>query len=888
MDKLSGDDPLEDLQGPESGPAKAFTGTKPDSARFELHDSTSDQHKQLPKSLSGESQGIRITLSVVGQPVALRILLDAKIAGANISKKHETRLEFYTGMPGHITNFRVRKSFTCVRRDGLDLDCLELDWETKGGIGTGIGVSLDNFDTETRQTLKHMRDLSNEYRGTSRFVRVTVISSGGLLDALNAIISGEHKHYPWAHYCNENMSPKCELATMARREVVRQASGGLIRYPSKNSFASVTEAHIIIANGIVLEYRQAPFKRPRHDWPGTEKNETWLNQQLYALGRIFGGDISEVVRDRWVPLILNQRPDRIPGTHLIRDTEVVEGSGGDQMSRVQSGFTWSKEQLAVLEAYKQFDAPVKILRGPPGSGKSQVLAGIALSYALNGFSVLVCAPTAATAGAFASCLKKVNFSSAKNGDTPQLIVIELFSFQPIYEDLRTNGPSSNFAEADILITTPNFVCSPDIRTQFGAGRHGVLVVHDHNYALTESELLATIFCLDHYSKVRGVIMSTDIREWPLDIASATDPIRQIKRADEDIKNAEYDFFHRFYSNLEATDAGGHKRNRKRLEDKPNTESFLYGLNEFADQTSLSLVSRLLRQNYRSQTLQNQYRMTNTLATYPSKRAYQSNESLLTKTVGMQPSITNFNKLLHTWLGLKGLDATPAIFISTSNRTGPKRCIKSRGKTESKHNMRNIEVVLDLLLRNRESNTVSPDAVKVITPYADQVRAYEEEYARLMEQRNCGREDFPEVTTVDSIRGQQSSIIIYDLVVTCGDASHGIGIVADEYRANLAATRATDMLIIVGSEDILTIFPEYWKGLMKLNKTPKRPLPYIVQYCEELNCQGLMVTGPTADLRKPQYNPPRHVWTKRGDDEDFHPSWERGDHTRADFDPGRGQ
>src|SRR5947209_2711519 len=106
-----------------------------------------------------------------------------------------------------------------------------------------------------------------------------------------------------------------------------------------------------------------------------------------------------------------------------------------------------------------------------------------------------------------------------------------------------------------------------------------------------------------------------------------------------------------------------------------------------------------------------------LAMYPSKRAYSSDNTLLSNSSVMQASVVGFHKLVRDWLSIKGPGASPVIFITTSNRSDPQYCIKSRGKTESKHNMRNIEVVMDLLLRNQAGNTTNPQDIKVITQYA---------------------------------------------------------------------------------------------------------------------------------------------------------------------------
>jgi AAA domain len=189
----------------------------------------------------------------------------------------------------------------------------------------------------------------------------------------------------------------------------------LIRYPAKNSFASITEARIMLKFGIMLEYRQAPMRSPRHQWPRAEKTEIYLFQQLLALDRLF--HVTKVNKDLWWPLVLNRRADllpiRFPTSSLGHDGENVK----TKMLQVQQSLNWSEEQLAALSEIQPFKGPVQIIVGPPGSGKTQLLAGKALFFALVGFSVLLCAPTAPVAKAFAACLKKLCTSASVQDQT---------------------------------------------------------------------------------------------------------------------------------------------------------------------------------------------------------------------------------------------------------------------------------------------------------------------------------------------------------------------------------------------------------------------------------------------------------------------------------------
>jgi AAA domain len=658
-------------------------------------------------------------------------------------------------------------------------------------------------------------------------------------------------------------------------------SGGLIRYPAKNTFACIPEARIMLTFGIMLEYRQAPLKPPRHQWPGAKKSEVYLGQQLRALRQFFKIDATKVIQDLWWPLILNRRANllsvRLPTPALWLDGNMFKS----KMLQVHQSLNWSKEQLTALSENQQFKGAVQVLEGPPGSGKTQLLAGNALFFALVGSSVLVCAPTAPVAKAFAACLKKLGVSAVAQDEMKQLKITELFALEPIYEDMKATGKVPDLSQTDILITTLNFVSSKACCAAFGAKARGIVVIHEDSCLIPDPELLATVFSLGHHEKVQGVILSTDTREWPMDLATLTDPIRQIKRVGENARSLYSLFFLRFCDDRE-----GKPHNPEAIK-RSGKLSFLYGQNEFADQLGLALVTRILRQNFPSTRLEGQHRLHPSLVAFPSRRAYGCQSFCRDRILEERSSVARFQSVIKDWLGPKVPHELTRLFVDAGNPAMLifSECIKARGQSESKSNTRNIEVVMDLLLRNYRSNGALAEDIKVVAPYADQLRCYEREHGRETARLRLESHPFPEVRTVDSMRGHQACIIIYDLVVTCGDGSHGLGICAEEFRANIAATRATDMFIIVGSSKILTEFPLFWAELMKFKQT-NEPLPYIVSYIKDLDEGGLTVTAPTPNGRMQEYIPPRQWWKQRSDD--FEGAWERDAHSTAHCDPGRGQ
>jgi AAA domain len=520
-----------------------------------------------------------------------------------------------------------------------------------------------------------MRTLEKDSSEGEKNVRIFVRWTSELQEALKKMVETLTNPLPWVHYGD----PACP---MRRRSYVAEKSGGLIRYPSKNSFSSTAEAHVMLACGIALEYRQAPLKVPRHQWPGTEKSEFYLGQQLRALNRLFNSRASKFTKDQWWPIVLNQRADllsiRCPASEIGLDVNL----GLSKMLLVHRSFEWSREQQAALSEIQEFKGPVQILQGPPGSGKTQVLAGKALFFALLGFSVLVVAQTAPVAKAFALCIRKLLESSASKDQMRDLQVTELFPFAPLYEDMKTQGPVPDLRNVKILITTPNFVSSKVCCTHFGAKAPGIVVIHEDSCMIPDPELLATIFSLEHYEKVTGIILSTDIREWPMDLATLTDPIRQIKRQGEKRKESLYFlFFLHFYKNSK------NKHYNPEGIKKSGDLSFLYGRNEFADQLGLALVTRLIRQNFPSTRLEEQHRLCRSLIAFPSSRAYDCESFSHERALGRGPSVARFTSVVRDWLGSKVPEELTKLFVSTDN---PKEgihseCQKARKQSESKSN-----------------------------------------------------------------------------------------------------------------------------------------------------------------------------------------------------------
>ncbi len=76
-----------------------------------------------------------------------------------------------------------------------------------------------------------------------------------------------------------------------------------------------------------------------------------------------------------------------------------------------------------------------------------------------------------------------------------------------------------------MIALPYAMCSEALLSYFGRDTERFIVIHDDCHQLTETEIWGTVLSLSHRDKCEGIIMATDVKEWPLGIATLA-PLEQ--------------------------------------------------------------------------------------------------------------------------------------------------------------------------------------------------------------------------------------------------------------------------------------------------------------------------------------------------------------------------
>lgn len=737
---------------------------------------------------------------------------------------------------------------------------IEITLHFNEGIGTGLDTTLPEFGSVTNRTLEALRDVK---RKKVSCLKILIKNDPKTQNRLNAFIERLDRYKAdnlWRPYRDAKGTPLCGYLKMVPRKTVESYSDGLFRYPAQNSFACLEEARIKLSYGVFLEHRQKRsqlYRKYKNQTPNRSVDD-FVQYQLEALSCVYGRTPNE-----WTATLLNHEVMALPITDPLGGTPGLNEDGIAQKRKgVLKAFPWNEDQIRAVDSTRSSRGRVGIIVGPSGTGRTTTLAGIACLYKACGASVMMFAPSPSAATALADTFRALCIKALGSLPTEDLCV--LVSNESSYMDLIRERQTGRPFKPTVMVTTPNTVCYTNIFRKFEKRARAVIILHDDAFHITEPEMLATIFAIKSPTKRLGLVCVMDLKEWYIDISTQTDPTRQMRRKDEK-SSSHFTQFLNFFYHATLKD-GSHPTNLKGFEPKGEFD-FVYGRNEFADQLGLSLPARLLRQGFPATVLRKQERMAIKLTKFPYHRSYKSIQpppNFIYRDSMVTPAISN---IVAKWLGKESLRA-PVLFVKVPNSI----CVKDYEHTKSKRNEPNAATVADLLAAIFRSTDKALSQTALITPYADQCRIHNDAVLpKLARSLSADINQLPEARTVDSMRGREAKYVIYDLVVTSSDKSHGIGIVMDNYLAHLALTRAQEMFIIFGSEKLLTVFPSFWVCLNQFDGKPGRELPYIAEYVRELAEYGLDFTAPVVEV--PKYNYVAPDWAHREDTE-FDAYWER--------------
>ena len=786
---------------------------------------------------------LELSFKILGGSVARHICLKLYTTGFNLKKSHPIHLEFYPGIARHITDFSFEHRSSPLTEETLLFGSKShyyVEWTTTGGFGAGLNVN--GFNPETEELLELMRSFVTGCSDQPKIASLVV--AGAICDEYTGIEDHSlatirsHTRVPWHPYLDTHHAPQI-FPLMDRQAVKEACEGAFVRFPERNYFSTPVEAFIALTYGTSIEYQCGPNGGTglKGAWPGSNLN-SYLQSQLQSLEKLF--DSEDDMHKVWTLTVLNHDPKSLLRTYPIT-------SDYDRTVAVQEMLdigNWSPEQTTALWEAMAMTGNIMLLQGPPGSGKTRLIAAMAMVYARCGFATLLCAPSTSAAEALATAFRQLlRRYVAAFTDNFTFEYLDLYKGGRDYEEIGAIDFLHKVQRSKVLITTPNVICSDEVCEGFGESAEGLMILHDDSHMSLESECLATVFALRH--KPKGLIMACDCLEWPMDVVTQVEPGYL----------EEYDLFHRCLLSSES---------------KPYN-----GLNEFADQVGLHLAARLVRQGFPVVRLQAQYRMAASMTEFLKKRVYQQFLQNA-PSVPAIPSDLAFAQVVRTWFTKRTKSrgyAVPTRLNSTNfslsfiNVTDG-WVTKAEKPKNSKWNGQNVDVIVDLLLENHKAGAVRARDIVVVTYYRAQVLLYRQILRHRANRMGIDVDDLPYIITLDSFRGREAPIVILDTVVHDKRGSHQLGMVSDEYRAIVATTRAKQALMIVGSMKILeNSFIRYWSAEMsKLMMDPEtkkssfvfsqEKVPYIIDYAENLLRRGLVFDLESGCFKNIQYREPK--------------------------------
>ncbi len=216
--------------------------------------------------------------------------------------------------------------------------------------------------------------------------------------------------------------------------------------------------------------------------------------------------------------------------------------------------------------------------------------------------------------------------------------------------------------------------------------------------------------------------------------------------------------------------------------------------------SISLFEKLINKGLKPIMLNTQYRMHPSISFFPSQNFY--NSLLLNGiTDKHRPLILGF-----PW-------PNPNIRVSFVNVAGDEETEGS-----SYFNPLEINMVLDILIKIFNFNTVNIEDVGIVTPYDSQKKKLRKEVGNMISNypqlflinSSSNKNSICSVDTVDGFQGMDKDLIIFSSVRSNPKGS--IGFLKDPRRLNVMLTRAKRGLIVVGNYNCLVADPNWREWL----------------------------------------------------------------------------
>jgi superfamily I DNA and/or RNA helicase len=437
-----------------------------------------------------------------------------------------------------------------------------------------------------------------------------------------------------------------------------------------------------------------------------------------------------------------------------------------------------EQRLAVERALAAQD--FYLVHGPPGTGKSTVLAEIAVQAVRRGARVLVAAASNAAVDHLLELTAGRGLRVLRIGHPAR--VAERLAQYTLVEQLAAH-PDREFAAE---LTAEAYAMRGYARKQRSRGRSTERFAQarqassDARALLTEARELerrAVADILDRSEVVCSTLAglaSTELKPLPFDLAlideatQATEPLTLLA----------------FLRARKLVLAGDHQQ-------LPPT---ILSQAAQAGGLAVSLFERLLADHGDAielkQMLCEQHRMHATIMDFPSQAFY--GERLRAHPAAAERTLAEL-------LTNRELDAPPLLLIDTAGKGWDAEVAPG---TDSYHNLGEAELLVERL-RALLSAGLMPEQIGIIAPYSAQVALLRDKVAA---QLGTTLLDSIEIDSVDAFQGREKEAILLSL--TRSGAPGQIGFLSDLRRINVAITRARRHLLIIGDSATLCAHPFY--------------------------------------------------------------------------------
>ncbi|QKX59005.1 uncharacterized protein TRUGW13939_06134 [Talaromyces rugulosus] len=330
----------------------------------------------------------------------------------------------------------------------------------------------------------------------------------------------------------------------------------------------------------------------------------------------------------------------------------------------------------------------------------------------------------------------------------------------------------------VLLCTNQLAASDLVRHNFGVGTNGIIIIADEDGQALEPTAWLPITLLRHANDIKAVLRFGD-----------------------------------------------------RLQLPPLALSSFSDFSEFAPQMNRSLFDRHLRQHPPAVSLNTQYRMIPTLSHFPNFHTYQGRlvDARICNSITLD-SVFESRFLEWTKCRISSDGELPENIANHVGISVSGSVVVSDPATCSRSNAHHVKVVRELLMTVFKEAPYPKASIAIIVPYNAQRALYFAVIKDLQLLTKLPYAKLPRVSTVDSMQGNESDIVLLDWV--CGE-SDGLGFLKNDRRINVGLTRARASLIV--------LYNDNFSGALARKAEPKAKkravVPQLVQHWNQLKRNG---------------------------------------------------